>query len=615
MPQQRGAYRPELLLLAFGAALFAVLLGVNAITPPANWDSLTYHLTFPVEWYKQQRLALVVAPFGDPAPTYYPINVEIVYFWLLVPLHSLALANMGQAVFVIGAALGAYSAARHLGFAIRPALWASILTLCIPMLMVNGVLWSYNDAAMGATLVIALSFVLQFHREPTVRRACLCGLALGLFIGTKGPALLYSAPLFVGIFYRLSTLARHTPLRRVGAITVTGCLALVPFAAYSYVRNWIITGNPLYPITVSVAGTTLWPGSTTFAWYQQHPFHAFEPLAMLYQPGYVPHWAVVLVALPYTLWTILTTPQHRGRALVLLGLLGALFGVFYFCLPIRDVRYLIPVQIVGCLIIAHALSRLRYRWLVSAVLGMLVSMSSAVILLGTMHLFGPRLLDPQPVPSIFDVGDWPKMWAAVDQPEAVKGLLTYLGALVLVTALGIVCSIGYGWMEASRRARWVRYALLGVLVLGLPLVFQVYDAREFEAYGRYRSYVPAWAWLNQHTDGDTIAFVGTNVPLPLYGARLKNDVVYVSVNDRLYRHEYAQQGYRDELNFAAWIDNLAEQHVDFLFVRSAKLQSDPPPEERWAAAHPEAFSLVYDQPPIHIWRIDHEMVTRLAAEQ
>jgi hypothetical protein len=615
VPPQLGAYLPELLLLAFGAALFAVLLGVNAITPPANWDSWTYHLTFPVEWYKQQRLALVVAPFGDGAPTYYPINVEIVFFWLLLPLRSLVLADMGQAIFVVGAVLGAYSAARHLGFAVRPALWAAILTLLIPMLMVNGVLWSYNDVAMGAAFVIALSFALQFHHEKTLGLAYLCGLALGLFIGTKGPALLYSVPLLVCILYSLGIMARQSTLRRTAAVTVAGCLAVVPFAAYSYVRNWIVAGNPLYPITISIAEKTIWQGSTTFAWYQQHPFHAFEPLAMLYQPGYFPHWGALLVAIPYVLWAARNEPEDRARLCVLLGILGTTFGLFYFRMPIRDVRYLIPVQIVGCLIIAQGLARLQSPRFASALLVVLASVSSAVIILGTMHLVGPSLIDPQPVSSIFDIEDWPKMWAVLSKPEFAAGLLEYGAALAFAMALCIFSYIGYVWIGTGWRGRWARYVLPGVLVLVLPFVLQIYDAREFAAYQRFRSTAPAWAWLNEHTDGDTIAFVGTNVPLPLYGSRLKNDVVYVSVNDRLYRHEYTRQRYRDQAEFASWIDNLAEQRVDFLFISSGELQSDPPPEERWAAAHPEAFTLVYDQPPIHIWQVDQELMARLAAER
>ncbi len=179
----------------------------------------------------------------------------------------------------------------------------------------------------------------------------------------------------------------------------------------------------------------------------------------------------------------------------------------------------------------------------------------------------------------------------------------------------ILCYVGYERIGAERRGRWVRYVVLGALMLALPFVLQVYDAREFEAYGHFRFSAPAWAWLNRHTEGDTIAFVGNNVPLPLYGARLKNDVVYVSVNDRSYSHEYVGQRYRDEVDFAAWIGNLAEQQVDFLFVRSAKLQSDPPPEDTWAAQHPEAFTLVYDRPLVHIWHVDREIIASLVPER
>lgn len=240
VPERIFDFGVELVLIAIGLSVLVILTLINLITPPANWDSLNYHLTFPARWYKDERLSLVITPFADMATTYYPINAELVFLWFLLPSGSVVVSDIAQSPFVLGGFVAAYGIGKILGFDTRAALWAGILSLFIPMVMINGALWSYNDVVMGVSFVIAVYFALCFVREATKIRAILCGISLGLFIGTKGLSILFAAPLIV---YIAMCICKN---RKRGFATkaVAMLLPIVLFGGYTYIRNWIVAKKP-----------------------------------------------------------------------------------------------------------------------------------------------------------------------------------------------------------------------------------------------------------------------------------------------------------------------------------------------------------------------------------
>ena len=44
------------------------------------------------------------------------------------------------------------------------------------------------------------------------------------------------------------------------------------------------------------------------------------------------------------------------------------------------------------------------------------------------------------------------------------------------------------------------------------------------------TFLDAWAWIDGHVSGATIAYAGNNVPYPLTGPRLTNRVIYVNID-------------------------------------------------------------------------------------
>jgi hypothetical protein len=172
-----------------------------------------------------------------------------------------------------------------------------------------------------------------------------------------------------------------------------------------------------------------------------------------------------------------------------------------------------------------------------------------------------------------------------------------------------------------------------VIFIALIPLEKYYIKNEYPRYVKmvkYSGFWPdatkTWVWLNDNTTGNNIAYIGRPVPLPLYGTNFKNNVYYVSVNkvepakihyfpnskyicgfrgDFPYRNFEDDENYRGKANYHIWLDNLAKQRTDFLFIYSELLSKEVqfPMEEEWASSHPEKFDPVFKNTTIHIYRI------------
>ena len=121
-----------------------------------------------------------------------------------------------------------------------------------------------------------------------------------------------------------------------------------------------------------------------------------------------------------------------------------------------------------------------------------------------------------------------------------------------------------------------------------------------------------WSWFRANVRGKRVAYTGNNLPFPLAGADLANDVRYVNVagapGDRL--HDLTRGAppgdapepapYRDGARPDVWLRNLRAARTEVLFVaalypgvrRTIAADADGFPVERaWADASPRLFRL------------------------
>jgi hypothetical protein len=523
------------------------------------YDALSYHLHAPLTWLHDGRLSIVPAVFGDPAPAYAPSNVELLFAFVLAPTRSGALAQAAQAPLAGLASVALTAAVREAGAPRAPALAAALAFLLVPEV------WTQSTSAMtdvgaAAFFLSTLPFAVRLARAPAsgarregVGDAAALGLAAGLCAGAKVVGAVYVAAI-VGAGALLCARRGPGAARRLAAML----LGVAAPGAFFYARNLVVTGNPLYPLALKLGSWTLAPGVYDSAVLRGSAYHhapTREDLAALaLEPGLVFSVGGVLA---------LVLGARRAPAWSLLAAMLVL--LFWLVVPYQETRFLFPA------------------W-------------------GAAALAMAAFARPRPA-NAADVATWAPLalgvvGAVVEQPTGERWAVLGAGAVVATLA---------AWRWATARV------VVGALSALLALCWLA-PVRE-PAYGLGEALDDAWAWVRANVRGARVAYTGNNLPFPLAGEGLANDVRYVNVSgapgDLL--HDFARRApgasmgpepapYRDGGRYETWLTNLRSTRRDVLFVaalfpsvREAVAADDDgfPVERAWADAHPEVFALRY----------------------
>ena len=209
-----------------------------------QWDDLSYHAPMAAHWLQAERL--VLAPYHYHA--YYPGNGELFAAWFMLATKLDAYAALAGLFSMALCGLGVLLLCRRLDCDWASSLLAVVvLLMCKPFWQQAGTFAAVDLTATAATAA-ALALVVPDERDslPHLRgRALLAGGLLGVAIGCKitclPPALLIA--LFLPLAYR--------PGWRESALVIgLFGLGVLVCGSFYYIRNFVITGNPLFPAAV-----------------------------------------------------------------------------------------------------------------------------------------------------------------------------------------------------------------------------------------------------------------------------------------------------------------------------------------------------------------------------
>ncbi|HEY6557899.1 MAG TPA: PIG-L family deacetylase [Polyangiaceae bacterium] len=219
--------------VALGLATWAALL-----LPFWAWDSLGYHL--PVVWDALDVGHLRRVPTHGWYINVYPRAGEMYFVWCRALLGHDRYLDLAQTPFAIAACVAAASLARRASAAAPRAIGYAAAYLAVPVVALQ-IPTGYVDLIYACFLILAALFATG-QLEP--RRAALFGMAAGLLLATK-PTAPPTVVLLMLTFGVRCLRARRLPLALLAA-------ALVACGSWSYIRNLIEFGNPLWPITISL---------------------------------------------------------------------------------------------------------------------------------------------------------------------------------------------------------------------------------------------------------------------------------------------------------------------------------------------------------------------------
>jgi len=244
-------------LLSSIVLLFALL---QALAPPWDYDGLMYHLQGPRLFLQAGR----IVPLPENWLTFYPFLVEML-FSLGLAFGSDSFAKLVHLIFAVLLVIATYRAAER--FIGRKYAWLAVAILVgIPIFPI----WAgfaYSDMAWALYEFLAVYAVLIWiaHRqacaeedaEPDDRShpsewglLALAGVLMGFALGTKYMALGGAGVLGLVILWQSRRDGWRVIVRNAAVYGLTALLVGSPW----YLKNWLWTGNPVYPFLISPGG-------------------------------------------------------------------------------------------------------------------------------------------------------------------------------------------------------------------------------------------------------------------------------------------------------------------------------------------------------------------------
>lgn len=488
-----GDSRANHLALGVFSVSAVVTAAARVVWLPDPYDSLTYHLWFPAVWFDTGALSWVATPFGDLAPTYAPAFLEHFFLGLFFPFGADLWARVGQLPFLFLLFVSIASLVRGAARWEEPVsgrAWiAAGAAVLLPELWAQGTS-SLADVGAAALFVAALAHLQRVRREESsIGHATLAGIAAGLFVASRYPSLISVTVLIV--------VAGIATRRRSFVYFAVG---LVGLGGYAFLRNFVATGNPVYPVHLEFLGFEL-PGLYTQEAIDRSPFgyrswkHLWDNL--LATVGWL--GVLALAAVPPLAVGGWFGPQRErtSGAARLAVIAGALVVLHFLFVPYeRNLRFLFPAWATTVAALAVAWPRGR----VAAAFGVAVSFAWGVGSLGEFPAWFFREVEPRA---------WPA-WAS--------SRMTIAWGLA-VAGLGV--AIGFILVSRGRLERW-GLAIVGLLALAFG--FEALDARRKERWldiqvssPRYRDFADGLEFLHARPAGSRVVYAGQNLPYLVRG--------------------------------------------------------------------------------------------------
>lgn len=212
---------------------------VVALTPPAQWDALVYHLAAPQTFLREHYLI----EMPDVEQTYWPIAIEMLYM-VLLPFGGDTAPQLLHLAFGILATGSVALMCQRLFPGVPPGLAAAIF---IAQPVVNKLVGTAKiDMGYALYAILGLHAAVVWHSTRNWRWLCAAAIMCGLAAATKLIGVFLVLLLLPVLFVNQresSTSARWSALRAAAVVAGVITVIISPWL----IRSALLTGDPVYP--------------------------------------------------------------------------------------------------------------------------------------------------------------------------------------------------------------------------------------------------------------------------------------------------------------------------------------------------------------------------------
>lgn len=599
---------PVSIILLFFLPLAALLLlrAFNAFLQiPLEYDSLAYHLPFVAEWLNTGSLhEIYYSAFASPIG-YYPANYELLDLWITLPFKNDFFINLLNFPLFVILTITIYAILINFKVPKDISIATSAIPLYMPIFLRQAGL-PLVDVFFTLTFALSIYFLqlLYIRKRERTLHALLFGLSLGLFMGTKYLGLVYATiPLFLFTILALKNKPRIAPF-------VAGTVGTFLTGSFFYIRNWIDSGNPIFPVELKILGTKIFDGylginekitstsllenvvdDATFTEFWENFF-------------FMTGWESRLIAIAtVALLILLFIKKTRNDKIIAATLFITAIAYFYlyFRSPYsyRDltpnIRYAMMFLTIATISTGFFVSRLKFlKYYYFMALG-IIFLHSLIYL----SLYPPdHLLHNDKMIIDIELLEEYKYEFFIYLTSfltfsTVFSLLRkkYTGVVVALLLFSFCTSVYFLNFAYKERPRLADYFYQNWYEQDRVLLYLM----------------DSFTWLEENTEATKIAYTGFNFHYPLFAKNLSNEVDYININDcrncRYLDFKDSPESIRRDPDFNSWLFNLHSAEKQYIFIAPDRIEGVEIYEETWVKNNPKYFKQVYANEVVQIYSI------------